>query len=120
MGSEWDYINEHMGGHDENGLPNFMNQRRFSIEPDEYLEEYEDDSTEEVEMENDMAMDIKRVKSYSVLENLIARIEIEKLSLSHITNIELESLKYAVSELKTKKDLSLDIDLDDYEDDIPF
>lgn len=26
MGSDWDYINEHMGGHDEDGLPNFMSK----------------------------------------------------------------------------------------------
>ncbi|MGB3917610.1 hypothetical protein J9253_01100 [Thiothrix litoralis] len=28
-GSDWDYINEHMGGHDEDGLPNFMNTPYF-------------------------------------------------------------------------------------------
>lgn len=31
-GSDWDYINEHMGGHDEDGLPNFMNEPGFSDE----------------------------------------------------------------------------------------
>jgi len=30
MGSDWDYINEHMGGHDEDGLPNFMNEPGFA------------------------------------------------------------------------------------------
>jgi hypothetical protein len=29
MGSDWDYINEHMGGHDEDGLPNFMRSFGF-------------------------------------------------------------------------------------------
>ena len=29
-GSGWDYINEHLGGHDEDGLPNFMNEPGFS------------------------------------------------------------------------------------------
>jgi len=29
MGSDWDYINEHMGGHDEDGMPNFMNEPGF-------------------------------------------------------------------------------------------
>ena len=29
-GSEWDYINEHMGGHDEDGLPNFMSKPGFA------------------------------------------------------------------------------------------
>ena len=29
-GSDWDYINEHMGGHDEDGLPNFMSQPGFA------------------------------------------------------------------------------------------
>lgn len=23
MSSDWDYINKHMGGHDEDGMPNF-------------------------------------------------------------------------------------------------
>lgn len=30
MGSDWDYINEHMGGHDEHGLPNFMKDPCFN------------------------------------------------------------------------------------------
>ena len=30
MGSEWDYINEHMGGHDDDGLPNFMSEPYFT------------------------------------------------------------------------------------------
>ena len=30
MGSDWDYINEHMGGHDEDGLPNFMSEPGFA------------------------------------------------------------------------------------------
>jgi Leucine-rich repeat (LRR) protein len=34
MGSDWDYINEHMGGHDEDGLPNFMSAPGFA--DDEY------------------------------------------------------------------------------------
>jgi len=29
-GSDWDYINENMGGHDEDGLPNFMSKPGFS------------------------------------------------------------------------------------------
>lgn len=39
MGSDWDYINEHMGGHDEDGLPNFMSEPGFSddsYEPKDY------------------------------------------------------------------------------------
>jgi hypothetical protein len=27
---DWDYINEHMGRHDEDGLPNFMNDPCFN------------------------------------------------------------------------------------------
>jgi hypothetical protein len=27
---DWDYINEHMGGHDSDGLPNFMSEPGFS------------------------------------------------------------------------------------------
>lgn len=29
-GSDWDYINEYLGGHDDDGLPNFMNKAGFS------------------------------------------------------------------------------------------
>jgi hypothetical protein len=31
---DWDYINEHMGGHDEDGLPNFMNDPNFNLDYD--------------------------------------------------------------------------------------
>lgn len=37
MGSDWDYINEHMGGHDEAGLPNFVSRSGFA--DDSYHEE---------------------------------------------------------------------------------
>jgi len=30
MGSDYDYINEHMGGFDEDGLPNFMSEPGFA------------------------------------------------------------------------------------------
>jgi ABC-type uncharacterized transport system YnjBCD substrate-binding protein len=36
-GSDCDYINEHMGGHDKDGLPNFMSEPRFT--DDLYYEE---------------------------------------------------------------------------------
>lgn len=38
-GSDWDYINEHMGGHDEDGLPNFMREPGFSDCENETIEE---------------------------------------------------------------------------------
>ena len=31
---DYDYINEHMGGHDSDGLPNFMSQPGFANEED--------------------------------------------------------------------------------------
>ena len=49
-GSDWDYINEHMGGHDEDGFPNFMSAPGFADDtyvssdykdPD-YFETFED------------------------------------------------------------------------------
>lgn len=43
-GSDWDYINEHMGGHDENGLPNFMSKPGFV--DDSYYEEKDPDHFE--------------------------------------------------------------------------
>ncbi|NLW06093.1 MAG: hypothetical protein GX029_12865 [Pseudomonadaceae bacterium] len=33
-GSDWDFINSHMGGHDEDGLPNFMRQSGFADDSD--------------------------------------------------------------------------------------
>jgi hypothetical protein len=38
-GSDWDYINEHMGGHDEDGLPNFISEPGFSDDEYEAKEE---------------------------------------------------------------------------------
>ena len=35
MGSDWDYINEHMGGFDEDGLPNFMSEPGFADDSEE-------------------------------------------------------------------------------------
>ena len=41
---DWDYINEHMGGHDEDGLPNFMSKPGFADDSDyEDYEDYESD-----------------------------------------------------------------------------
>jgi hypothetical protein len=34
MGSDYDYINEHMGGHDEDGLPNFMSDSGWGYDND--------------------------------------------------------------------------------------
>jgi len=93
-GSDWDYINEHMGGHDEDGLPNFVSEPSFADNVDEYIE-YINNSKVEIKIE--------REQSYYILENLIARIEIEQLSLSHITDIELKSLSYALNKLDPKK-----------------
>jgi hypothetical protein len=31
---DWDYINEHMGGHDEDGMPNFMSKPGFADNDD--------------------------------------------------------------------------------------
>lgn len=32
-GSDWDYTNEHIGGHDEDGMPNSMSEPDFVVEP---------------------------------------------------------------------------------------
>jgi len=52
---DWDYINDHMGGFDEDGLPNFMNSPNFHLDydPDEKDEQgffvhYEGDWTKDV------------------------------------------------------------------------
>ena len=38
MGSDWQYIQDHMGGHDEDGLPNFMSEPGFSDDSYSYKE----------------------------------------------------------------------------------
>ena len=71
-------------------------------------------------------IEMEAEESYYILKNLIARIGMEKQSLSYITNIELKSLKNALNHLDPKKtqmsdeDNNENIDLDDFEDDIPF
>ena len=35
MSSDWQYIEDHMGGHDEDGMPNFTNEVGFYAETDE-------------------------------------------------------------------------------------
>jgi len=52
MSSDWQYIEDHMGGHDEDGLPNFMSESGFSDDSydDNYDEEDNDNSREEHEV----------------------------------------------------------------------
>ena len=66
MSSDYDYINEHMGGHDEDGLPNFMSEPGFSDdsyndEEDEY-ENYNEENSDEIEEEHEIG-DTVRLKS---------------------------------------------------------
>lgn len=191
MGSDWDYINTHMGGHDSDGLPNFMgdddiNNDDTSINSGEYktLKEWnaigravkkgekgryssnkkavvfneeqtlkgwnfsikENKDCNNYKEQHDLEkpapnLDIMHdEKAYYILENFIARIEVSGMTLGHVTNIELQSLNYALSringinhsdsssaddiknEANTKKSMfenSRKIDLD-FEDDIPF
>ena len=66
----------------------------------------------------DIKMEVE--ESYYILKNLIARIEMEKQSLSYITNIELKSLKIALSHLDPKKtEMSVEDNNENF-DDIPF
>lgn len=46
MSSDWQYIEDHMGGHDEDGFPNFMSKPGFYDEEDSYAEEDKNDSLE--------------------------------------------------------------------------
>lgn len=175
-GSDWDYINEHMGGHGEDALPNFMNDPCFNDDWEQSLrdkgyqtvkewnsvgrsvkkgekgkhlpcaritvfaesqtienrearlvEEQRNDSHNnqaikpDSDKKNDAVMNNK--KAFYILENLISRIEIENLALSHITPIELESLKYSLGKInskKNKKSSSKEKTEDDFDDDIPF
>lgn len=115
MGSDWDYINKHMGGHDENGIPNFVRVSGFSDDTD-------------VKNSIDEEIDMKSEKYYYILENLIERIEMESLSLKSITNAELDTLKYLLSEIYSAEYYSEDgsnnikstYDFDNFDDDIPF
>jgi len=38
MGSDWDYINEHMGGHDADGMPNFVHGFSDEENPSPYVD----------------------------------------------------------------------------------
>ena len=40
MASDYDFINEHLGGHDEDGLPNFMSDPGFNDDGDEEMDDY--------------------------------------------------------------------------------
>jgi len=93
-GSDWDYINEHMGGHDDDGMPNFLKQSIKSC----YVKENVEGSNEKTSESEDV--DVESIRSYYILKNLIARIELENASLSQITDIEMKTLKYALSRLE--------------------
>ena len=115
MDSDYDYINEHLGGHDDDGIPNFLNEIDPIDNKDNYdfLEE-KIENDQEISQENTTNME---EKSYYILENLIARIELEGQSLKYITQSELESLRYALAQFNTSLP-TINIDIDD--DDIPF
>jgi len=48
---DWDYINEHLGGHDSDGMPNFMNQPGFDddsyFDDDKYIKNEKDQAIED-------------------------------------------------------------------------
>lgn len=43
--SDWRFIEEHMGGHDEDGMPNFMNQPGFYDEKISAFDTFQDAMT---------------------------------------------------------------------------
>ena len=92
---------------------------KISLDGPREYESYKNYDTDEYIEDSKQEIEIKMDKSYYILENLITRIEIENLSLSYITNIELESLKYALGELVPKKTVSSK-GHNKYDDDIDF
>lgn len=68
MSSDWQYIEDHMGGHDEDGLPNFMSEPGFSDDSyyDEEDEYYNEVNTDNLDVEFDIG-DIVKLNSSDVL-----------------------------------------------------
>lgn len=47
MSSDWQYIEDHMGGHDEDGLPNFMSEPGFNDDSYHDEDSYDNNSSDE-------------------------------------------------------------------------
>lgn len=61
MSSDWQYIQDNMGGHDEDGLPNFMSETGFNDDSyDDEEEDYEDmEENDNLEVEFDIGDTVK-------------------------------------------------------------
>jgi len=93
-GSDWDYINEHLGGHDSDGIPRFLRDS-------------------ELTGNSSLFSDIDSVSAMLILENLINRMKLwfdveipigEPPELFSVTEIEIEALKERHWRLTVAKD----------------
>ena len=57
MGSDWDFINDHMGGHDGDGLPRFMNNPCFN---DDWEHELRNNGYKTVQEWNELGRRVKK------------------------------------------------------------
>jgi len=111
-GSDWDYINEHMGGHDSDGMPNFMHRepagrkktnKKKITRPSICISIIENFITRLREWEEDERQRIVEFEESPTQQRLI----LPKLT---ITDIELEALKCVhrkVSDRKHEEELLL-------------
>ena len=93
-GSDWDYINEHLGSHDSDGIPRFLRDS-------------------ELTGNSSLFSDIDSVSAMLILENLINRMKLwfdveipigETPELFSVTEIEIEALKERHWRLTVAKD----------------
>lgn len=119
--SEFDYINKHMGGHDEDGLPNFMKQIEADYRKERMGSHNKDPFTqdEEVLVNDDIESTMNKDKTSYILENLLERIDLEVGTLT-ITKTELNALSYALEFIKREEIIDKNPIDTDCDDDIPF
>jgi len=133
MSSDWQYIQDHMGGHDEDGLPNFMSEPGFSDDSyydsnDEEENGYDNkDENNNLEVVFDIG-DIVKLNSSDVLMT-IKNIDNDMLECrwfdknNNIQNEKFNTLEIIlVNKIKNNQDSSdnevVEINID--EDEIPF
>ncbi len=133
MSSDYQYIEDHMGGHDEDGLPNFMSEPGFSDnsydDNEEYTEEDEDIDDLEIEVgdivklnSSDVSMTIKSINDNTLVcrwfdkNNTLQTDEFDVLEITIVKMIQDKELQQSYQAPKKQQPTIFDID----EDEIPF
>ncbi|HFU75827.1 MAG TPA: hypothetical protein ENK66_06220 [Arcobacter sp.] len=120
MSSDWQYIEDHMGGHDEDGLPNFMSEPGFSDDYDDDEDSYDTkDENNNLEVEFNVG-DIVKLNSNDVLMT-IRNIDIDILECRWFDkNDNIQSEKFNVLEISLVDKVENHHNSSDNEDGIPF